>query len=220
MPAEVLNLYRRHGSDCAHKAKGRRWTKCQCPVWVQGTLRNEPVRTSLDTRSWSTAQQRLKALESGGAAPVAVKLLADACAEFGAAQECGPETRRKNAMRLRMLTEYATSTGLLRVDQWDLVALDGYKQHRRESLDLLAWSKELQFFRHLWRWFVAREYTTANPAEKMAVPKRIQSRERVPYTSEQVTAILAACDRVGQSVYERLRARAAVLLARTYGLRV
>jgi integrase len=42
----------------------------------------------------------------------------------------------------------------------------------------------------------------------------------VPYTPQQVAAMLAACDKIGVRSYERLRARALELLLRHTGLRI
>ena len=49
----MLNPYRRHSSDCKHKAKGRAYRQCKCPIWVQGTVNGEPVKRALDTRDWA-----------------------------------------------------------------------------------------------------------------------------------------------------------------------
>jgi hypothetical protein len=62
----VLNLYRRHLTNCRHRQKGRKHRSCQCPLWVEGTLRGERVRRSLDMRSWEAGQDLLRAWESKG----------------------------------------------------------------------------------------------------------------------------------------------------------
>jgi site-specific recombinase XerD len=217
MPS-VLTIYRRHTSKCPHKAKGRRYIKCECPIWIQGTADREPVRASLDTRSWAAAQAKLAVFEhEGGPTP---KLIADACAAFLQQAEVKDSTARKNKRRLRLLCEYSDRHKLPCVADWNLEALDGYRGWRRESLEALAWTKELQFLRQFFRWCQARGWTDDNPAAHMKPPRAASARQRTPYTAEEVTAIIAACDRIGQSAYERLRARAAVLLARRYGLRV
>jgi len=42
----------------------------------------------------------------------------------------------------------------------------------------------------------------------------------VPYTREEIVRIIAACDQMGRTSYERLRARAMVLVMRYTGLRI
>ena len=49
----MLNLYRRHQSPCRFTT--RRYRNCKCPIWVQGSLRGEYIRRSLDLRSWEAA---------------------------------------------------------------------------------------------------------------------------------------------------------------------
>jgi hypothetical protein len=46
------------------------------------------------------------------------------------------------------------------------------------------------------------------------MPKNIQPTDKEPYTRNDVIKILAACDAIGHYGYERLRARAMVLLLR------
>jgi site-specific recombinase XerD len=215
----VLNLYRRHSSKCPHKPKGRRYHRCACPVWVQGTIDRVPVRESLDTTDWEVARVRLQAMELGEGEPIP-KLLTEACAEFLAQTEIAESTERKVKARLVRLQEYAEAKDLPCVEQWTLVVLDGYRAWRRERLGVLAWVKELQFLRQFFAFCLKRRWIATNPAKEMKPPRIAKARERIPYTSEEVAAILAACDHIGQSAYERLRARAAVLVARRYGLRV
>src|SRR5690349_25156133 len=62
----MLTLYRRHTADCAHRAKGRNWRKCACPIWVQGSLSSEYIRKSLDLSSWTAASELAHGWESAG----------------------------------------------------------------------------------------------------------------------------------------------------------
>jgi hypothetical protein len=48
----------------------------------------------------------------------------------------------------------------------------------------------------------------------------LEANDVVPYTHEQTVKIIAACDEIGRSSYERRRARAMVLLMRFAGLRI
>ena len=34
----MLTTYRRHKKDCAHRAEGRKYRRCKCPIWVDGFL--------------------------------------------------------------------------------------------------------------------------------------------------------------------------------------
>jgi len=57
----MLTIYRRHGPRCSHK--GRRWRRCRCPIWVEGTLAGEPIRKSMSMRDWEMAQSKVRVWE-------------------------------------------------------------------------------------------------------------------------------------------------------------
>jgi integrase len=48
-------------ATCRHRPKGRKHRSCQCPLWVEGTLRGEKIRRSLDMLSWEAGQDLLRA---------------------------------------------------------------------------------------------------------------------------------------------------------------
>ena len=48
MPQGSLALYRRQFS-CKHADKGNHWTRCQCPIWIRGSIGGETIRRSLNT---------------------------------------------------------------------------------------------------------------------------------------------------------------------------
>ena len=50
--------------------------------------------------------------------------------------------------------------------------------------------------------------------------RRFPTTKVVPYTKEEVAAILSACEEIGQEPYERLRAKAILLVMRHTGLRI
>src|SRR5690349_9121111 len=59
----MLSLWRRHESKCPHKAKGRAWIKCQCPIWCDGEIEGKRVRKSLEIRDWARATRSLARIE-------------------------------------------------------------------------------------------------------------------------------------------------------------
>src|ERR1035438_10383377 len=60
----MLTLYRRHRASCKHKS--RRYTKCFCPIWVQGVLRGKPIRESLSLTNWEAANRQVRDWEIHG----------------------------------------------------------------------------------------------------------------------------------------------------------
>jgi hypothetical protein len=56
----MLTIFRRHLSSCKHSSKGRKYRSCPCPISVEGTLRGERIRKSLDLRNWEAARAVLQ----------------------------------------------------------------------------------------------------------------------------------------------------------------
>lgn len=91
----------------------------------------------------------------------------------------------------------------------------------------MTWKVELQALRTFFEYFVSRKWIPSNPAREMKAPRNIKPNEVVPYTLREEAEILAACDQIGgtkyrrnRAPYERIRARAMVMLLRHTALRV
>ncbi|HUJ93602.1 MAG TPA: tyrosine-type recombinase/integrase [Candidatus Bathyarchaeia archaeon] len=222
----MLSLWRRHESKCPHKAKGRVWTKCSCPVWCDGEHSGRRVRQSLETRDWARAGRKLSDLEDrlnkearGETEPERKrKNVSDAISIFLGQCEIEPSTMRKYRRVLNLLSAFSQSCGITFIDECDLNALDEYKLTR--PLCSLSWQKELQLLRTFFEFCLERDWVERNPAKKMKMPPDPKPKPRQPYTQTEIIRILAACDSFGKSSYERLRAKAMILLMRYYGLRV
>lgn len=96
--------------------------------------------------------------------------------------------------------------------------LDGYRVSRKVARTTAQ--KELETLRQFFSFCLERKWIEDNPAKRIKSPKNIKPSEVVPYTPAQLMRILAACDDIGQGKYERLRARAMVLLLHHTALRV
>jgi integrase/recombinase XerC len=84
---------------------------------------------------------------------------------------------------------------------------------------LRSWNKDVELLVQLFEFCRDRDWTTKNPARALRIPK-LEANDVVPYTREEVVKIIAACDGIGRSSYERRRARAMTLLMRYVGLRI
>jgi hypothetical protein len=60
----VLRLYRRHRAICGHTSE--RYRRCQCPIYVEGSLGGEQIRKSLDLTPWEAASDLIAQVERGG----------------------------------------------------------------------------------------------------------------------------------------------------------
>jgi hypothetical protein len=64
-----LAIYRRHSTNCKFYGRPRRDSrsqKCDCVIWVQGSLGLEYLRRSLDLTSWQAAQDLVRGWEASG----------------------------------------------------------------------------------------------------------------------------------------------------------
>ena len=109
----VLTLFRRHLTNCRHRPKGRKHRSCQCPLWVEGTLRAEKVRRSLDMRSWEAGQDLLREWESRGpnTALISVEDAVSRFLEDVAARNLAEATVAKQKVLLSRLTAFAEDVG-------------------------------------------------------------------------------------------------------------
>jgi len=67
----MLTVYRRHRPECnaygkSRNARGSRSCRTRCPLWVQGSLRGEYVRRSLNLNSWEAASDLVRSWEASG----------------------------------------------------------------------------------------------------------------------------------------------------------
>ena len=241
----MLTLYRRHLKSCEHRlvgdrrtaSTGRRYTKCSCPIWCDGQVNGKHIRQSMNTRDWARATRNLAAIEDpnyglraciqpgcqtmvkDGRCTRHTRALPAAIAAYHVAhQDVGSGTKRNRRRTLRYLGEFLESRGVKTVDQIDLDTLNMFRPTR--ELSPRSWVKELEILRHFFRFCLDNEWTLRNPAAKLQMPRNLKSAEREPYEPNEITRMIAACDGIGRAAYERLRARAMVLMLRYTALRI
>jgi site-specific recombinase XerD len=217
-----LILQRRHNATCPDKNKGPNFLKCRgrCRFWAYGCEAGDRRRISLKTSDRARADRRLAELNKKDQ-PVAPakKTVAEAREAFLAYKaDKTPETLRKYARVVNTLQTYCDKNKLKYVASLTLEALDPYiQEHRRARI---VWHKHVEILRTFFRFCVSRKWCDENPASEIALPKLEENEEIVPYTREEVARMIAASDYVGKRSYERLRARAYVLLLRFTGMRI
>ena len=223
----MLRLYRRHLRTCRHRKKGSTYpntkcscpnTKCSCPIWIDGELPGQPgrYRRSLKLRDWQRAIRKLATLESPDS--IETKPIAEAIENWLEELEVGESSRRRYRRVLRRLKEFSLNSGYQAVDEVDSKVLRRFRASRKLAPTTSA--RELTILRQFLAYCVEERWAMQNWALKLKPPKNAKPAEVEPYTQEQVAHILHACDAFGQSAYERLRARAIILLMRQTGLRI
>ena len=212
----MLTLWRRHTPACPHRDKGRRYEKCSCPIWLDGILYGKRYRRSASTRDWQKAKRKRDTLESPDS-PI-WKPVDEAVGAWLNHKEIADSSRLRYQRIMRRLEEFCRALDIEAMCEFTLELLDRFRASRRLARTTSA--RELQVLRQFFGFCKKRKWVTENWAKELEPPADPKPREVVPYTTEQMACIFSGCDRIGQSPYERLRARAMVLLMRHTGLRI
>lgn len=174
------------------------------------------------TRDWQRALRKLAALEGDPHAAIEepqAKPVHEAIDAFLAScSDLAPGTQRNYQRTLRFLESFAEAHGIADLPEMDLEMIDLFRAVR--PINALTWTKELQILRHFFKHCHVREWIEKNPAALVDMPKNVKPAPREPDTPKEVARIVGACEFIGRNVYERLRARAMVLLLRYTALRV
>ena len=181
-------------------------------------MNGERIRQSLKTRDWARAGRRAAKLEVERESGRTREDFPGAVAAFLKQRVGEPATLRKYRRLMGYVRRFAEKSVISYVDEFQLERLDAYRETRLVSP--LTWSKELQLLRQFFGFCQKRKWCEENPAKDMTMPPNPKPKERNPYTTEEITRIIAACETFGRNAYERARARAMILLMRFYGLRV
>ena len=170
------------------------------------------IRVSLKTRDVQRAARRMAEIETEALGRPR-KTLADAIGLFhDQHRDRAPETQRKYRRVLGYLEEYGAGECIRFVDQVGVESMDGYALWRNKRN--WTWIKEIEILRQFFAFCIEREWTRQNPAKALKRPHLLEANDVEPFTNKEIARMLAACDFIGRSSYERLRARAMVLLLR------
>jgi integrase len=175
-------------------------------------------RKTLKTRDWQRAIRKSAALEDPHAPRV--KPLKEAIKAFeNHILSLESSTQRKYKNVLEQLGTYCELVRIVDLDQLENIErLDAYRASRK--IAVITWAKELQTLRQFFSFCFERRWISTNPAKAIKLPKNIKPKEVVPYTPGEKARIIAACDAIGRTPYERLRARAMILLLDNSALRI
>ena len=72
--------------------------------------------------------------------------------------------------------------------------------HRTRGIGSVTWKVELQTLRTFFGYCVSHRWITANPAKELKPPRNIKPNEVVPYTLNEESLILAACDKSAEQI--------------------
>jgi integrase/recombinase XerD len=216
----VLNLYRRHQPPCQFAS--RRYRNCNCPIWVQGSLRGEYMRKALDLRSWSAATDLVRDWEAAGEIGVVKKpdvpTIAEAVDLFlqdVRAQKLSTETIRKYENLLsRRFVKWCEFKGYRYLKQLGVEQIRQFRATWSDSANYAT--KNLERLRAFFRFCMHDDWIPKNPAAVVKAPK-VNDTPTLPFSRREMDRILEACDRYPGN---QIRLRAFVLVMRYSGLRI
>jgi len=142
----MLTIFRRHLKRCEHRAEGRKYRRCKCPLWADGFLNGVELRKSLGLRDWTRAQALVRERESNGqaeetlgadakqavpgerfsgigkqkATPPTVKESCDKFIADAEARGLRESTLYKFRLLFRQLQQFAQSNGLRSLGEFDI----------------------------------------------------------------------------------------------------
>ena len=213
----MLRLWRRHTPKCPHRGKGRDYTNCRCPIWTDGELHGERYRSTLKTRDWQRAIRKIATLESPDAPRwKPVREAIDAFKKHYSYLEASTKRKYKNI--LEHLGDYTKNAGVEALTEFTVDHMDAYRAGR--ELSKTTATKELQLLRQFFGFCFDRKWVDENVAKRVKAPTNVKPKPVEPYTTQEIIKIIAACDQFGRTSYERLRARAMVLLMRYTALAI
>lgn len=224
MPAGSLALYRLHARNCPHRPKGRRWTRCNCSIWVQGSLGKKWVKKSLNTRDWSVAAATIHEWEAAreiGGKPFVVPTISEALQKYfddAEARHLAPSTIRKRRELLNgKLLPYCKSKGHEQLKELNVDTLRSF----RKTWKFAATSsvKRLEYLRGFLRFCEESEWIERNPAKAIRPPKVVQ-KPTLPFEESDLVRILVSADQLADWGTFGPKLRTMVLLLRHSGLRI
>jgi integrase/recombinase XerD len=216
----MLTIYRRHLKTCDHKSDGRKYRRCRCPIWVDGFLGDVEIRKSLELRDWEKAQATIReweakgALTEPGATPITLAQAQEDFLRDAEARGLRQPTLKKYRVMLAQLTAFGEKEGRPFLSQFDLPAL---RRFRESWIDGgISALKKLERLRAFYRFAHESGWVSENLPKKLGNPK-VSSPPTLPFTKDQMVAILAACPKYSGDAQ---RLRAFTLLLRYSGMRI
>jgi integrase/recombinase XerD len=222
----MLTIYRRHTKACPHHS--RNYRRCQCPIWVQGTLGEERVRKGLDLTSWDAAEDLILEWKKAGRVGAegrkrktvkeAVELfLKDAEARY--LREGTLILYRQNL--LKTLVPWAEAEGVSEIRRMDVEKVRRFRESWT-CAEVTA-ARRVGELRAFFTFCVDSGWMEKNPAKALRLAT-IHTKPKMPFTDDELARIFSACDElVTRGTYgkeNRARVKAFIYILRYTGLRI
>jgi integrase/recombinase XerC len=220
----MLAIYRRHSATCGQTS--RRYRRCACPIWVQGTLGGEEVRKALNLTSWDAAEKLIHTWKEGGtigaegrkqvSVPAALEaFLRDAAARLK------PSTVELYRDRLEPFAAFCSKKNIKRVTDVTIEKLREYREGWTCAPTTAA--RRIDQLRIFFGFCLDSGWVQRNPAKLLKAPE-VSTVGKEPFEAEEVTRIFDACGKLvtrgtwGKDNVKRVRAF--IYILRYTGLRI
>jgi integrase/recombinase XerD len=195
------------------------YRRCKCPVWCFGSQNGKRVRKSLDTLSWDTAEEKLRALDPDEApAKITIDKACERLIEDCKTRKLAKETIGKYELLASELKPFFKGADIRSISVDDLARY-------RETWELspISSRKKLERLRTLFRFSLERGWCRRNPAVSLKPPQaKIVPKE--PFSNAEMEKILWATEIYpNKGIYgigSGKRVRAFVLTMRYSGMRI
>ena len=212
----MLSLYRRHRAKC--KSKSRR-AKCSCPIWVQGILRGEEIRKSLDLTNWEAASKLVRdwEIEKPKDIPTVEEAAKRLIADLNSRGLSADTVKKFELITGELSAEFPKWL----VDRFTPDDLGKFREKWKVKPSTAI--KKLERLRSFFKFCVERQWCEKNPATALRPPKETAI-EKKPYDNDELEKIAWAIPLFpskgiyGEENRERIKAFVSVL--RWTGLRI
>lgn len=221
----MLTIFRRHVKSCSHRS--RRYRRCACPIHVEGTLAGETIRKALDLTSWEAAENLVHEWNRAGRIGNEVRQKTPREAVLSFLADARARKLREGTIALyqqTLLNQFAVWCEKHRIDNVAHVTVERLREHR-ETWDCAAVTaaRRIDRLRTFFKFCVDSGWLARTPANALKAPPT-RSRLKMPFTAEEVAAMIAACDRlVTRGTYgkqNQARVKAFIYILRYTGLRL
>jgi hypothetical protein len=201
----ALNLYRRHGSDCAggrpHQATTyesdgirRSWKRCLCPIYASGTIDRRFKRRNTERADWADAKAVVRAWEEAASWDGVAKVPAHPAPEPPAAeggritidraiaaftmeyQEHAANTQKNYRLLLVSMKAFSDHRGFAMIDQWGPIDVREFRSSWPVSPQTAV--KKMSTVKTFFEFCVSNEWIARNPARLVKNPRGRDAADR------------------------------------------
>ena len=224
-----LALYRRHRRDCKgghaeslrtseYDERKRGWQRCECPIFVSGTLQGAFKRQNIGQWEWESARIVAFSYEQAknwsGTIPEPTqpllnqtpdhnratieKAIKTYLAEFG--EHAALATQKKYRLMLNKLKSFSDERGYIMIEQWGPSDIREFRSSWNVSARTAP--RRMSMVRSFFEYCHSNEWIDRNPARMVKNPKTRDSgdgrnEQKLPFTDDEIKRMYDACPKYG-----------------------